>query len=425
MQDKKPDTITLDEDNLVVVPTPKYVKDSIEEHAQSRNHPNATLEDKGFVILSNDVGSDSETNAATPKAVKAAYDLANTANRNADTRLAKDQNGADIPNKEEFVKNIGLAGTVELAKNAVSANGGNYPGYFRFKQVETLPTEHNAVMLVSSEHRPTNSQVAFTGYGWYNNYVHTGIVRGGGTDTAGYAIDINGLRLLTIANWGLTLGCEIFVNGGDYGGVSSVRSSGNFWKIEGAPDSETTLLNFIDRNPDRSNRSVQSLPKGFGTIMSTSQYYADKTGVVRKYSPTILIHPDGQFETNDESEGATVQRLSEGVYLIKNVLGFNADGAMSSIEIPQCQNKLPLIWVNHEILPDGTIKLMTYHREHPNVPAFARNEREGYSDGDLIDIPSGRFVSVRVQIPATEDDTKVTPVSPAEDQTPIPVSDSK
>ncbi|WP_306310589.1 phage tail fiber protein [Xenorhabdus aichiensis] len=53
---------------------------------------------------------------------------------------------------------------------------------------------------------------------------------------------------------------------------------------------------------------------------------------------------------------------------------------------------------------------MTYHREHPNVPAFARNTREGYSDGDLIDIPSGRFVSVRVQMSATKDDTKITPV---------------
>ncbi|MDE9456009.1 phage tail protein [Xenorhabdus bovienii] len=127
MQDKKPDTTVLDDNNLVIVTTPEYVKDSvresIEDHAKSRNHPDATLQDKGFVTLSNDVGSDSESNAATPKAVKAAYNLANTANQNANnanesadnandnanTRLAKDQNGADIPNKEEFVKNLGLA----------------------------------------------------------------------------------------------------------------------------------------------------------------------------------------------------------------------------------------------------------------------------------------------------------------------------
>ncbi|WP_228863330.1 phage tail protein [Xenorhabdus sp. PB30.3] len=113
MQDKKPDVSVADDSNLVIVTTPEYVKESIKEaiaeHAASRNHPDATLQDKGFVVLSNDTGSDSETMAATPKAVKEAYDLASTANNNIDTRLAKDQNGADIPNKEEFVKNLGLA----------------------------------------------------------------------------------------------------------------------------------------------------------------------------------------------------------------------------------------------------------------------------------------------------------------------------
>ncbi|MBD2813253.1 tail fiber protein [Xenorhabdus sp. Flor] len=130
MQDKKPETKALDDNSLVTVTTPEYVKDSIKEaiekHALSRNHPNATLQDKGFVTLSNDVGSDSETNAATPKAVKAAYDLADTANQNANnansnanTRLAKDQNGADIPDKDDFVNNLGLRDTVNQAENAL------------------------------------------------------------------------------------------------------------------------------------------------------------------------------------------------------------------------------------------------------------------------------------------------------------------
>ncbi|MBD2782393.1 tail fiber protein [Xenorhabdus sp. 38] len=69
----------------------KYVKDTvdkkIEEHAQSRNHPDATLREKGFVILNNSVNSDDETYAATPKAVKTAYDLAYTANQNANLAL--------------------------------------------------------------------------------------------------------------------------------------------------------------------------------------------------------------------------------------------------------------------------------------------------------------------------------------------------
>ncbi|MDE9462716.1 phage tail protein [Xenorhabdus bovienii] len=135
IQDKKPESKALEEDEVVIVPTRKYVKNSIQNHAQSRDHPDATLKDKGFVILSNDVGSDSETMASTPKAVKAAYDLANTANQNANnvnknannandnanTRLAKDQNGADIPDKTNFVKNLGLS---ELVYRTVG-NGPN------------------------------------------------------------------------------------------------------------------------------------------------------------------------------------------------------------------------------------------------------------------------------------------------------------
>ncbi|PHM63030.1 phage tail protein [Xenorhabdus ishibashii] len=87
MQDKKPDVIALDDDGLVVVATPEYVKDSIkeaiEEHAQGRDHPYATQTEPGFVTLSNDVSSDNEMTVATSKAVKEVYDLANTANQNA------------------------------------------------------------------------------------------------------------------------------------------------------------------------------------------------------------------------------------------------------------------------------------------------------------------------------------------------------
>ena len=51
--------------------------DALAKHEQSRNHPDGSLTAKGFVQLSSSVISDSETLAATPKAVKAAYDLAN------------------------------------------------------------------------------------------------------------------------------------------------------------------------------------------------------------------------------------------------------------------------------------------------------------------------------------------------------------
>ena len=50
--------------------------DALKKHEQSRNHPDATTAAKGFTQLSSATNSDSEALAATPKAVKAAYDLA-------------------------------------------------------------------------------------------------------------------------------------------------------------------------------------------------------------------------------------------------------------------------------------------------------------------------------------------------------------
>ncbi|WP_237386156.1 phage tail protein [Xenorhabdus sp. Sc-CR9] len=151
------EAVTLKIDPSVVLATREYadavVKNAINEHEKSRRHPDATLREKGFVVLSNAVDSNSETQAATPKAVKAAYDVANAANNNANgrvpagrkvngkalhadislnagdvgaynkgetdarvneaknlanARLEKSKNGADIPNKDVFVKNLGL-----------------------------------------------------------------------------------------------------------------------------------------------------------------------------------------------------------------------------------------------------------------------------------------------------------------------------
>ncbi|QLN39149.1 prophage tail fiber N-terminal domain-containing protein [Escherichia fergusonii] len=73
----------------------------------------ASTTKKGIVQLSSETSSESETLAATPKAVKSAYD-------NAETRLRKNQNGADIPDKDTFVKNIGAA---KAASGNISIGG--------------------------------------------------------------------------------------------------------------------------------------------------------------------------------------------------------------------------------------------------------------------------------------------------------------
>jgi hypothetical protein len=70
------ESVELAIDSSMVMATQDYVDDKIAEHEQSRRHPDATLKEKGFTQLSSATDSASEALAATPKAVKAAYDLA-------------------------------------------------------------------------------------------------------------------------------------------------------------------------------------------------------------------------------------------------------------------------------------------------------------------------------------------------------------
>ncbi|MBO1109386.1 tail fiber protein [Plesiomonas shigelloides] len=63
-------------DPSVVWPTLADLKREIQRHEESRNHPDASLTEKGFVQLSSATDSTSETLAATPKAVKTVHDLA-------------------------------------------------------------------------------------------------------------------------------------------------------------------------------------------------------------------------------------------------------------------------------------------------------------------------------------------------------------
>ncbi|HHA1416483.1 TPA: phage tail protein [Enterobacter hormaechei subsp. xiangfangensis] len=70
------ESVELTIDTSTVMATQDYVDDKLAEHEQSRRHPDATLTEKGFTQLSSATDSASESVAATPKAVKAAYDLA-------------------------------------------------------------------------------------------------------------------------------------------------------------------------------------------------------------------------------------------------------------------------------------------------------------------------------------------------------------
>ncbi|HBB0108426.1 TPA: phage tail protein [Escherichia coli] len=91
----------------------------------------ASLNKKGLVQLTSATDSPSETLAATAKAVKIAMD-------NANARLAKDRNGADIPNKPLFIQNLGLQETVNKAGNAVQRSGDTMTGKLNLPQTSAF-----------------------------------------------------------------------------------------------------------------------------------------------------------------------------------------------------------------------------------------------------------------------------------------------
>lgn len=139
----------------------------------------------------------------------------------------------------------------------------------------------------------------------------------------------------------------------------------------------------------------------------------DSNGYLKAASPVIRLKGDGSVEFNEEAEGVTAKRISTGMYRVHGVMGFNADplwgGINGGVTVPVDINNQPLIWVDFSVENNGDILLRTYHRTHPDAPEFARNLigreneegtfTESVKDGEPADIPDGRWVDLRIQMP--------------------------
>ncbi|MEZ2987332.1 hypothetical protein ACBQ61_15620 [Escherichia coli] len=156
--------------------------DRAEEIAGAVAMEDASLTTKGVVKLSSAVDSTSESLAATPKAVKAAND-------NANSRLAKNQNGADIPDKGRFLSNINVYSKGEVDKkkgmrkytfsapaNAVS--GKWYPIVFRRSGGSTDELASRVVITTYS---------SAGGYAMNNCEFNGFVMPGGWSDRGSYA----------------------------------------------------------------------------------------------------------------------------------------------------------------------------------------------------------------------------------------------
>ncbi|XJK25600.1 tail fiber protein [Escherichia coli] len=147
------EAITLKIDPSVVLATRKYVDDKISEHEQSRRHPDASLTVKGFTQLSSAINSESETLAATPKAVKAAYDLANgkyTAQNATTTQKGIVQLSSATNSTSET-----LAATPKAVKAAYDLANGKYTA-------QNATTTQKGIVQLSSATNSTSETLAAT-----------------------------------------------------------------------------------------------------------------------------------------------------------------------------------------------------------------------------------------------------------------------
>ncbi|PHM38181.1 phage tail fiber protein [Xenorhabdus mauleonii] len=265
-----------------------------------------------------------------------------------DGKLDKSQNGADIPDKNAFVKNLGAA-----TEKWVEINGAGYIQGKSINQssiseftswIKSLPVGGHAFRF--------GANTGGVGYSWSSGY----ITRLGDTWAGMVAHFIQGVAI---------------IHGSDNGGDTKIS---RLW---------------TDKNATAGN-----------------------DGILRISSPIIQIHPDGTFTTNDESEGATVTKLGTGHYQIDGILGYNADGAWGvhgGISSPKNNNGLELIYIDDRVEKDGSITIETFHRQHSHLPERFQNKRikalvDGekiyYANGEPCDIPEGCRLDVRAQMPA-------------------------
>ncbi|MDQ9125033.1 prophage tail fiber N-terminal domain-containing protein [Serratia fonticola] len=211
------------------------------------------------------------------------------------------------------------------------------------------------------------------------------------------------------------------------GGIMGGYDSGARWQLSWDQGVSAPVLTTRVRNGSTGAWSP------FSTLWHSTNTTVDANGFLKKASPIVKLFGTGDSELNDESQGVTTERISEGVYRVSGVLGFNGDGAWGSagngIEIPVDDNKRPLIWVESKVLPDGDIEIRTYHRTYATGPYSARNIEAMDSgevgkkkqpifvempDGTPIDIPAGRWIDLRVEMPASDE----TELAPEEETTP-------
>ncbi|EPT7693743.1 prophage tail fiber N-terminal domain-containing protein [Escherichia coli] len=273
----------------------------------------ASTTKKGIVQLSSATNSTSETLAATPKAVKAAYD-------NAEKRLQKDQNGADIPDKDRFLSNINVysKGEVDQKKGmryvVVNAPAGVQEGKYYPLVIKRNDSHRASRVVISTPSRLANHRM--------NNCEFNGFVCAGGwTDRGSYACGMfwayssseRDIHSILMSNKGDTVDSVFYIEGGAFPvevfleeGLSVTAPASDYIVAEttykfGATDpySESVAVNLI-LDFKQGNGFYSSYPVLSKSDISGNKIYANDEVIVRSQNALRMIAGDyGVIWRND------------------------------------------------------------------------------------------------------------------------------
>ncbi|EOK5237920.1 tail fiber protein, partial [Escherichia coli] len=273
----------------------------------------ASTTKKGIVQLSSATNSTSETLAATPKAVKSAYD-------NAEKRLQKDQNGADIPDKDRFLSNINVysKGEVDQKKGmryvVVNAPAGVQEGKYYPLVIKRNDSHRASRVVISTPSRSANHRM--------NNCEFNGFVCSGGwTDRGSYACGMfwayssseRAIHSILMSNKGDTVDRVFYIEGGAFPvevfleeGLSVTAPASDYIVAEttykfGATDpySESVAVNLI-LDFKQGNGFYSSYPVLSKSDISGNKIYANDEVIVRSQNALRMIAGDyGVIWRND------------------------------------------------------------------------------------------------------------------------------
>lgn len=191
---------------------------------------------------------------------------------------------------------------------------------------------------------------------------------------------------------------------------NSFNTWGNGFNVNYASDRSNGIF-FSSGTGKVSNYTVFNGALTKYDIYNTANTTKDANGNLKAASPVVKLFAD-DIELNDESEGVEMEHLGVGHYLIKGVVGFNADGAWginNGFVIPQDHNGKNMVLIDYEVRPDGDIEVFVFHQQNADMPERFQNKRIKHFDEEGVpvyfenyepcDVPESRWIDMRVEMP--------------------------